>query len=203
MTTHHNTQSVQGNSPIQLDDIRAALMGEFHFNTSLTDQEQSRANLRAQYIYDITQMGFDWFVTLTFRYKKTDHDEVAGLAREFFGLLSRDLYGKRSKKRVIHYAAIEKHKDGSYHIHAVIKQPGPDSPLNQSEVRTLIKGKWHEVASTNLDMSSSGNDSERDWFRPINPAELFEVGQYITKDCYRYDDTIIYDLCCLTGRKVG
>lgn len=203
MTTHHNTQSVQGNSPIQLDDIRAALMGEFHFNTSLTGQEQSRMNLRAQYIYDITQMGFDWFVTLTFRYKKTDHDEVANLARKFFDLLSRELYGKRSKKRIIHYAAIEQHKDGSYHIHAVIKQSSPDSPLNQPEVRDLIKKKWHEVASTNLDMSSSANDLEKSWFRPINPAELFEVGQYITKDCYRYNDTIIYDLCCLTGRKVG
>ena len=38
MNTHHNTQSLQGNSPIQLDDIRAELMSEFHFNTSLTEQ---------------------------------------------------------------------------------------------------------------------------------------------------------------------
>lgn len=181
MTTHHNTQSLQGNSQIQLNDIKAALMGDFHFNTSLTDQEQFRVRQRAQHIYDITQKGFDWFVTLTFRYKKTDHDEVVRLAKKFFDSLSRDLYGQRSKKRVIHYSAIEQHKDGSYHIHAVIKQPKVDSPLNQLEVKDLIKKNWHEVASTNLDVSSSGKDSERDWFRPINPAKLFEVGQYITK----------------------
>ena len=203
MTTHHSTQHLQGNSQIQLNDIRTALMSEFHFNTSLTDQEQFRVRQRAQHIYDITQQEFDWFITLTFQHKKTDHDEVVLLGKKFFDQLSGEIYGKRSKKRIIHYAAIEQHKDGSYHIHAVIKQPMPDSPFNQSEVRDLIKKKWHEVASTNLDMSSSANDLEKSWFRPINPAELFAVGQYITKDCYRYDDTIIYDLCCLTGRKVG
>ncbi|MEZ2623730.1 hypothetical protein ACBP82_05020 [Paenalcaligenes hominis] len=202
MTTHHNTQPLQGNSPTQLDDIRAALMGEFHFNTSLTEQEKFRVRQRAQHIHDITQQEFDWLVTLTFKYKKTDHDEVVSLGTKFFDLLSADLYGRRSKKRIIHFSAIERHKDGSLHIHALIKQPKPDNPIGAMEVQDLIRRNWYEVASTNLDVSSSGNDLERYWFRPINPTELFQVGQYITKDCYRYDDTIIYDLCCLTGRKV-
>jgi len=207
MTTHHNTQSLQGNShngnkAITLDDIRAALMGEFHFNTSLTEQEKFRVRQRAQHIHDITQQEFDWLVTLTFKYKKTDHDEVVSLGTEFFDLLSADLYGRRSKKRIIHFSAIERHKDGSLHIHALIKQPKSDNPIGAMELQDLIKRNWDEVASTNLDVSSSGNDLERHWFRPINPTELFQVGKYITKDCYRYDDTIIYDLCCLTGRKV-
>ena len=208
MTTHHNTQSLQGNShngnkAITLDDIRSALMNEFHCNTSLTDREQFRQRQREQHIYDITQQGFDWLVTLTFKYKKTDHDEVVSLGTKFFDLLSADLYGRRSKKRIIHFSAIERHKDGSLHIHALIKQPNSDNPIGAMEVQDLIKRNWCEVASTNLDVSSSGNDLERHWFRAINPAELFQVGKYITKDCYRYDDTIIYDLCCLTGRKVG
>ena len=203
MTTHHNTQSLQGNSPIQLDDIRTELMSEFHFNTSLTEQEQFRIRQRAQHIYDISQKDFHWFITLTFRYKKADHDEVVSLGKKFFDLLSGEIYGKRSRNRIIHFSAIERHKDGSLHIHALIKQPKPDNPISQTEMRDLIKRKWCEVASTNLDVSSSGNDLERHWFRPINPTELFEVGKYMTKDCYRYDDTIIYDLCCLTGRKVG
>ena len=207
MTTHHNTQSLQGNShngnkAITLDDIRSALMNEFHCNTSLTDREQFRQRQREQHIYDITQQGFDWLVTLTFKYKKTDHDEVVSLGTKFFDLLSADLYGRRSKKRIIHFSAIERHKDGSLHIHALIEQPKSDNPIGAMEVQDLIKRNWCEVASTNLDVSSSGNDLERYWFRPINPTELFQVGQYITKDCYRYDDTIIYDLCCLTGRKV-
>ena len=207
MTTHHDTQSLQGNShngnkAITLDDIRSALMNEFHCNTSLTDREQFQQRQREQHIYDITQQGFDWLVTLTFKYKKTDHDKVVSLGTKFFDLLSADLYGKRSKKRIIHFSAIERHKDGSLHIHALIKQPKPDNPIGAMEVQDLIKRNWCEVASTNLDVSSSGNDLERHWFRPINPTELFQVGQYITKDCYRYDDTIIYDLCCLTGRKV-
>jgi len=208
MTTHHDTQSLQGNShngnkAITLDDIRSALMNEFHCNTSLTDREQFQQRQREQHIYDITQQGFDWLVTLTFKYKKTDHDKVVSLGTKFFDLLSADLYGKRSKKRIIHFSAIERHKDGSLHIHALIKQPKPDNPIGAMEVQDLIKRNWCEVASTNLDVSSSGNDLERHWFRPINPTELFQVGQYITKDCYRYDDTIIYDLCCLTGRKVA
>lgn len=202
MTTHHNTQSLQGNTSSRLDDIRAALMGEFHFNTSLTEQEQFRVRQRAQHIHDITHQEFDWLVTLTFKYKKTDHDEVVLLAKKFFDSLSADLFGKRSKKRIIHFTAIERHKDGSLHIHALIKQPKPDNPIGAMELQDLIKRNWDEAASTNLDVSSSGNDLERHWFRPINPTELFQVGQYITKDCYRYDDTIIYDLCCLTGRKV-
>lgn len=208
MTTHHNTQSLQGNShngnkAITLDDIRSALMNEFHCNTSLTDREQFRQRQREQHIYDITQQGFDWLVTLTFKYKKTDHDKVVSLGTKFFDLLSADLYGKRSKKRIIHFSAIERHKDGSYHIHALIKQPNSDNPIGAMEVQDLIRRNWYDVASTNLDITSSGKDLERHWFRPINPAELFEVGKYITKDCYRYDDTIIYDLCCLTRRKVG
>lgn len=203
MTTHHNTQSLQGNTPSRLDDIMAALMGEFHFNTSLTEQEQFRVRQRAQHIHDITHQEFDWLVTLTFKYKKTDHDEVVLLGKKFFDLLSTDLYGKRSKKRIIHFSAIERHKDGSLHIHALIKQPKPDNPIGDREAQDLIRRNWYDVASTNLDITSSGNDLERYWFRPINPAELFEVGKYITKDCYRYDDPIIYDLCCLTGRKVG
>lgn len=203
MTTHHHTQSLQGNSPMHLDDIRAALMGEFHFNTSLIEQEQFRVRQRAQHIHDITQQGFDWLVTLTFKYKKTDHDKVVSLGTKFFDLLSADLYGKRSKKRIIHFSAIERHKDGSYHIHALIKQPNSDNPIGAMEVQDLIRRNWYDVASTNLDITSSGKDLERHWFRPINPTELFEVGKYITKDCYRYDDTIIYDLCCLDGRKVG
>lgn len=39
MTTHHHTQSLQGNTSTCLDDIKAELMGEFHFNTSLIEQE--------------------------------------------------------------------------------------------------------------------------------------------------------------------
>lgn len=203
MTTHHNTQHLQVHSPIRMDDIRTALMSAFHFNTSLTGQEQSRMNLRAQYIYDITQQEFDWFVTLTFRHKKTDHDEVVLLGKKLFDVLSAELFGKRSRNRVIHFSAIEQHTDGSYHIHALIKQPHPDSSLTSMEVKDLIKRKWYEVASTNLDMSSSGYDLEKSWFRPIHSGQLFEVAEYITKECYRYDNNIIYDLCCLTGRKVG
>jgi len=128
MTTHHNTLSLQGNShngnkAITLNDIRSALMNEFHCNTSLTEREQFRQRQREQHIYDITQQEFDWFITLTFRYKKTDHDEVVSLGKKFFDLLSADLYGRRSKKRIIHFSAIERHKDGSLHIHALIKQP--------------------------------------------------------------------------------
>jgi|GEM_PF-4265715 hypothetical protein len=208
MTTHHNTQSLQGNShngnnAITLNDIRSALMNEFHCNTSLKEPEQFRISQRAQYIYDITQQGFDWLVTLTFKYKKTDHDEVVLLGKKRFDLLSSEIYGKRSRNRIIHYSAIERHEDGSLHIHALIKEPKSDAPIGMYGIQDLIKRNWYEVASTNLDMSSSGNDLERHWFRAINPAQLFQVGKYITKDCYRYDDTIIYDLCCLTGRKVG
>lgn len=203
MNPNHNAQSLLGNTSSCLDDIRAALMRDFHFNTSLTEQEKSRVKQRVQHIHEITHQEFDWLVTLTFKYKKTDHDEVVLLGKKFFDLLSTDLYGKRSKKRIIHFSAIERHKDGSLHIHALIKQPQPDNPIGAMELQDLIERNWHEVASTNLDMSSSGNDLERYWFLPINPAELFEVGKYMTKECYRYDDTIIYDLCCLTGRKVG
>ena len=178
-------------------------MGEFHFNTSLTPEEQFRVRRRAQHIHDITQQDFGWFITLTFRYKKTDHDEVVLPGKKFFDLLSRDLYGRRSSKRIIHYSAIEQHEDGPYHIHALITQPKPNSPLNQREVRDLIKRHWYEVASTNLDVSSSRNALEKSWFRPINSSELFEVARYITRDCYWHNNTTIYDLCCLTGRKVG
>src|SRR5690606_27689133 len=111
MTTHHNTQSLQGNNhngnkAITLDDIRSALMNEFHFSTSLKEPEQFRFSQRAQHIYDITQQDFDWFITLTFRYKKTDHDEVVLLGKKFFDLLSGEIYGRRSKNRIIHYSAI-------------------------------------------------------------------------------------------------
>src|SRR5690606_1928382 len=99
MTTQHNTQSPQGNTSSCLDDIRAALMRDFHFNTSLTEQEKSRVKQRVQHIHEITHREFDWLVTLTFKYKKTDHDEVVLLGKKFFDLLSTDLYGKRSKKR--------------------------------------------------------------------------------------------------------
>lgn len=166
MTTHHNTQSLQGNSPngnkaITLNDIRSALMNEFHFNTSLEEPEQFRISQRTQHIYDITQQDFDWFITLTFKYKKTDHDEVVLLGKKLFDLQSGEIYGKRSKRRTIHFPAIEQHKDGSLHIHALIKQPKPDNPLGAMEMQDLIKRNWYEVASTNLDTSSSGNDLER------------------------------------------
>src|SRR5690606_14566156 len=134
MTTQHNTQFLQGNSPngnkaITLNDIRSALMDEFHINTSLQEPEQFRISQRAQHIYDITQQDFDWFVTLTFRYKKNDHDEVVSLGKKFFDLLSGEIYGKRSKNRVIHFSAIERHDDGSLHIHTLIKEPKPDAPI--------------------------------------------------------------------------
>src|SRR5690625_7072841 len=70
-----------GNKAITLDDIRSALMNEFHCNTSLTDREQFQQRQREQHIYDITQQGFDWLVTLTFKYKKTDHDKVVSLGK--------------------------------------------------------------------------------------------------------------------------
>lgn len=144
MTTHHNTQSLQGNShngnkAITLNDIRSALMNEFHCNTSLTDREQFRQRRREQHIYDITQHEFDWFITLTFRYKKTDHDEVVSLGKKFFDLLSSEIYGKRSRNRIIHYSAIERHEDGSLHIHTLIKEPKPDAPIGMYGIRDLIK----------------------------------------------------------------
>ena len=208
MTTHHNTQSLQGNSPngnkaITLEDIRSALMDEFHCNTSLTEPEQFRISQRAQHIYDITQQDFEWFVTLTFRYKKNDHDEVVSLGKKFFDRLSSEIYGKRSKNRIIHYSAIERHDDGSLHIHALLKEPKPHAPIGMYGIRDLVKRNWFKVASTNLDMTSSRSNPEDSWFEPVREGNILRLAGYMTKDCYRHDDTIIYDLCCLTGRKVG
>lgn len=75
MTTHHNTQSLQGNTTSRMDGIMPKLMIDLHFNTKPEDIELPRMKRRAQYIHDITEHDFDWFVTLTFRYKKTDLDD--------------------------------------------------------------------------------------------------------------------------------
>ncbi|GAA4410150.1 hypothetical protein GCM10011450_25050 [Advenella faeciporci] len=137
-------------------------MVDLHFNTKPEDIELPRIKRRAQYIYDITQQDFDWFVTLTFRYKKTDHDEVVLLAKKFFDSLSADLFGKRSKKRIIHFSAIERHTDGYLHIHVLLKEPKPETPIGKEQMKSLVRAKWLAVSGSNLDMSAHKNSSGED-----------------------------------------
>lgn len=126
MTTYHNTQSLQGNSSSRLDDIRAELIGDLHFNTKPEEIELPCIKRRAQYIHDITQHDFDWFVTLTFRYKKTDHD------------------------------------DGSLHIHVLLKEPKPETPIGKEQMKRIVRAKWLAVSGSNLDMSAHKNSSGED-----------------------------------------
>jgi len=106
-----------------LKQIEYDLIKKLPSNTSPTEEEQRRIRSRAQHIHTILKEEYDWFVTLTFQFKQHDHDEVVEKAKKLFDVISSKIYGKRSKKRVVHFSVIERHADGSLHVHCLLQSP--------------------------------------------------------------------------------
>lgn len=184
-----------------LKQIEYDLIQKLPSNTSPTEEEQRRISSRAQHIHTILKEEYDWFVTLTFQFKQHDHDEVVEKTKRFFDVISSKIYGKRSKKRVVHFSVIERHADRSLHVHFLLQKPS-STTRTQEEIQQFIHDTWKCIASTDLDISaSSDEDGNKEWFKPTNKNRLYELAHYITKDCYRYNDAVIYELCCLDGRK--
>ena len=73
------------------------------------------------------QWPWEWFVTLTFS-EKTGEERAKKLFRTWSSMLSRDIYGPRWHKResrgVTFIVAVERHKSGNIHLHALLAGVG-------------------------------------------------------------------------------
>lgn len=174
-------------------------------NVELQDDEMINIRKRAEYIHQIIGGDFDLFITLTFKDEMLDHlyDEVALKIRKLIDLLSAEIYGKRSKKRIKHYTAIERRPtDGSLHAHIVIEDPKLLDDNGQPYIiGRLIHYYWIKLTGTVLDLSEFRKKKNKEWVKRVYENGIFGLAEYMTKDCYRHKDTIISDLCCLNGRK--
>lgn len=175
-----------------LKQIEYDLIQKLPSNTSPTEEEQRRIRSRAQHIHTILKEKYDWFITLTFQFKQHDHDKVVEKTKRFFDVISSKVYGSRSKKRVVHFSVIDRHAEGSLHVHFLLQKPSTTT-RTQEEIQQFIHGTWKHIASTDLDISaSSDEDGNKEWFKPIKENTLYALAHYITKDCYRYNDAVIY-----------
>lgn len=109
------------------------------------------ARLRQGWVEFLGRWQWDWFCTFTFDPAK--HSSPNGMVhpekgvkafRLFVNELNCELYGRNWKRRDegVHYAlALEFHKSGILHLHALV---GAERDLNEVALRTAWKEWWYE-----------------------------------------------------------
>jgi hypothetical protein len=105
----------------------------------------SRKLLQQEYASWLADFNWQWFVTLTFRYPP--HPEQAKkYFMKWIHWLNRKLYGNRyyrKTKGVFWALALEYHKSGVIHFHALL---GDIEDLNVKLSRSEARNKWFQIA---------------------------------------------------------
>lgn len=82
-----------------------------------------------QNILDTYNVKFDWFITLTYRYEMTNTSVVGKHIKQLVDHLKRVVLGKhrlkyfQQRENLMMIGGIERHADGSIHIHLLLKKP--------------------------------------------------------------------------------
>lgn len=108
----------------------------------------SKKELHLAYAEFLAQYYWQWFCTFTFR--DPPHPEKAFKTfRYWIKLINREIYGCRAQKRgqSVYWAlALEYHKSGIIHFHALIGDAGD---LNTRCSRKLAHSLWFNIAGIN------------------------------------------------------
>lgn len=215
--------------PTKASDFRQQLLAELPPNSNLLSTEHTKVAYRSQIMADMTSRSFDWFITLTFAYNQTNYDDVVKGVKRLVNRVSIDIFGKRSKKRLVHYGVIERNQNqSSLHVHLLVQHPRANfldyllsfqqkidqtniffsdkvrglsflkfiEPTGKNKLMGSFLKHWKDITGTNMAVTNLNEDY---WFQLIE--NLDGLAHYLTKQCYRYDDTISYELVCLSGRK--
>lgn len=131
----------------------------------------------------LADMGFDYFVTLTFR-EPVSERRAEEKMRRYSRLLTREVYGRNGEYRqganeVVIFWVLEKHKSGEWHIHALFHAPKGEIKIAPSRFPTLIKALWRKITGAfQIAVMPIENESDED-----------TVG-YCLKDTYFSKDRI-------------
>lgn len=130
----------------------------------------------------------DYFVTLTFFDSTVTDDFAHKSLGNFLRMVSRQVYGKRSKKKLKCFVFREKNHSDGIHYHLLVKQPETKS---SEELKEIMKAKWIKTRGHGYAAFKNG-----EWFKPIGNIE--ELAKYVTKTIKPNNtDFIVADLCFL------
>lgn len=150
----------------------------------------------------IGRCSFSFLITLNFNDLRNDL-VAQDLIRRFLNSVNCEVFGKRSKKALVVFCALEKNSSGAYHLHLMTEDPtervGTVSRRSKINYREIIKTCWESIDSKTARISTSCPD-QSSWFKNIYDQN--GVIEYLSKeiDGGRMD-VIQWDLVNLTGRK--
>lgn len=151
----------------------------------------------------IGSCSWDYFVTLNFKSGSRTDEMVERVVLKFVGILSKKVFGARSRKRVKVFAVHEKHQSGGSHVHLLLEDPR----IRQCQNRTLLSGK--EIRSHVLDAwkeshSSTGTpmlSNSEEWFKPV--TDIGGAIGYMLKQFNKSYSPVLWSALSLDGRRNG
>lgn len=149
--------------------------------------------------------GYDWdyFVTLNFKSGSRTNEMVERVVLRFVGILSKKVFGARSRKRVKVFAVHEKHQSGGSHVHLLLEDPRLRQcqnriPLSSKEIKSYVLKAWKEShSSTGTPMLSNSEE----WFKPI--SDVGGVIGYMLKQLNQSYSPVLWSALSLDGRRNG
>lgn len=162
------------------------------------------SNLRknmAEFI--ISDFKVKYFITLTFKYK-TEKAVAEQNLLKFLNALNRKVFGSRSKKSLIVFPVLERHKFEGYHIHLLIEDPQQraqaNRDLSEHSFKELVRSTWQSTSSATANLKESC-PGDKEWFKIIKSIE--GVAHYVTKDINSYNpDAAALDIANNTGYRI-
>ena len=133
----------------------------------------------------VKQADPDYFVTLTFANDVDKFYAVKTLSKCLHHI-NKQVFGRRSKNKLIVFPFIEKDASGKFHFHLAIKKPITD---RNYDLEKIIKKKWRAMRSHGF-----ATFKKDKWFQTIkNKDELDNVAHYIVKQTYSDNNPLVVE----------
>jgi hypothetical protein len=133
----------------------------------------------------VKQADPDYLVTLTFANAVNEFHAVKTLSMCVHHI-NKQVFGKRSKKKMTIFPFIERDASGEFHFHLVIKKP---AIKKNCDLKKIIKKKWRSMRGHGF--ATFRKDK---WFQTINTeGELDNVANYIVKQTYGDNNPLVVE----------
>jgi len=133
----------------------------------------------------IKQANPDYFVTLTFA-NAVDKFYAVKTLSTCLHHINKQVFGRRSKKKLTIFPFIERDASGEFHFHLAIKNP---TAKKKFDLKKIIKKKWRSMHGHGF-----ATFKKDKWFQTINTkGELDNVANYIVKQTYGNNNPLVVE----------
>jgi hypothetical protein len=128
----------------------------------------------------------DYFVTLTFYNQFISENQAHSSMKSYCAMAGRELFGKRSFKRLERLVFKERNSSDGIHYHLLLRKP---TRVDEDTFKNVLSTKWKKIKGYGY--STMDNN---EWFKPVE--DINGLSEYLLKQfSQNNEDMFVADLC--------